>query len=178
MAQSTSFPIPKYPPKFSGTSQNIGPKPGSKASEDAPDQAEFRRIYFKPAGLRLLVRANCDSAIGQNELIKRAENGTLPDGPPVQMDWERIRGEEVTFWAVVAKEKEIVTISLTKKDGRYTATNTDRKTYLDWQVQKIALGNSGVCVKEKSVTNREMRIAIVNLLNEATLQHFRKPFSE
>jgi len=177
IAQSTSYPIPKYPPKFSSNTQNIGPRPGSKASEDAPDQAEFRRVYFKPAGLRLFVRANCDSAIGQNELIKRAENGTLPEGPTVQMDWERIKGETVTFWAVVAMEKEVVTISLQKSNGRYAASNTERQTFVDWQVQKISVGNSGVCVKEKDVTNRQIRIAVINLLNNVTLRHFRKPFS-
>lgn len=173
----TTFPLPKSAPKFSMNTKNIGPKPGSPASESAPETAQFKRIYAKPAQLRMLVRAKCDTRVGNNALITRAKSNSLPTGPVVQMDWERIRGDQVAFYFVASFEKEIVTVEMKKQNGKYVATSTKRDKVEKWQTQQVSIPSqkSSRCIDEKKITQKEMRVAAINFLNNATLRNFRNP---
>lgn len=159
------------------TTRSVGPRPGSVAGDDAPDTAIFKRIYSKPSQLRILVRANCNTRVGQQSLIEKAKSNSLPSGPVVQLDWERVRDKEVVFWAVASSETEVVTINLEKKDGRYVSKGSQKNTTETWDVQQIIfpIAKGNPCVNETALAKRDMRIALVNFLNSTTLSNFRRP---
>lgn len=175
-AQSSSYPVPKSAPKFSTVSKNVGPKPGSKAPEGAPDRAVFKRIFSKPSKLRILVRANCGTRIGEKALIDKAKSNSLPTGPVAQLDWERIRGESVLFWAVSSSEQEVITIDLKKENGRYISQGKKRNVSETWDIQQVIfpVAKGNICVEEKKISHRDMRVALINFLNNSTLRNFRK----
>ena len=170
-AQSGKYNVPKYPPKFGLDTRDVGPRPGSPAPEGSP-KSNFQRIYSFPPGLRLLVRTNCGTKIDRRKLIERAKRDSLPKGAPVQIDWEAISGEKAQFIAVISMQKETVSFDLIPKDGKYSAENKQKTQKEDWQIHHLSLGQSR-CVNESKMTSKEMRNAVINVLYDATLKHFR-----
>ena len=171
--QEPQFRIPKYPPKLSMSSRDSGPRPGSKAPDGAG--GTFRRTYTKPAALRLLVRAPCSARIKDEALIQRAKSISLEDGPVVQIDWDVIGNQRVTYHVVLFLGRNISQINLAERDGIYKVR--DKKSIKDnsWEVHKLNFKGQGTCVTSKDLTHLGMRVAVVNMLNSASLRHFRKP---
>ena len=92
----------------------------------------------------------------------------------VQIDWETIDNQRVAYYAVVFLGRNISQISLVAGDGIYKVR--DKKSVKDnsWEVQKLNFKAKGSCVTSKDLTHRDMRVAVVNMLNSASLRHFRK----
>ena len=171
--QRSKYHIPKYPHKLKMQTREIGTRPGTKASLRGPENDTYTRIYAYPAGVRLLVRAECGTELGRNELIQRAEKISEAKGPPVQIDWGTVRSERVSFWIVTYSVREILNIDLVAKDGKYAIQNKRKSNQDEWDVRKLTIdGNS--CVVEKDLDERELRIAIFNVINQASLRNFRK----
>ena len=170
------YNAPKYSPSFKLSTRDIGTRPGSEVPESGPKTATFRRVYSHPAGLRLLVRAKCGTNIGRKQLIERAENVSLPTGSPVQIDWEPVGSNKVVFWAVVYAEKEVVDIDLAEKNGVYAPTGKRKSKRSTWTVQKLVFPSQKgqTCIEEKRLaSSRDVRVAVLNLLNNASLNQFR-----
>lgn len=177
-SQIAQYKVPKYPAAYKRTSRDSGPVPGSVVPDKAPASATYRRVYVAPAGLRLLVRAECNEQIGRNELIQRAQQASEAEGPPVQLDWGTIKDEKVVFWAVVSISKTITTVDLSARDGHYKVVNKRKSVEEDWHVQKLAIGKKkSLCIVEKEMLPKELSLAVTNLLNNQTLVGRRKALS-
>ncbi|MDJ0842390.1 MAG: hypothetical protein QNK37_38165 [Acidobacteriota bacterium] len=166
------FTLPKHPPKLKNFSRDYGPRPGSQTTKTG--SSVFRRVYYRPASLRLLVRANCTATPDKDDLIQQAERRSLEDGPPVQVDWGSVRGSRASYYAVMYLKKTVSKIDLTARDGRYEITN--KSSYQDgqWVVKRLNIPKAGGnCATTREITNRDMRAAVLNVLSEATLAHFR-----
>lgn len=174
-AKSKSFAVPKYSPSYNKTSRDVGPLPGTRAT-DHPE-SEFKRIYSHPAGLRLLVRANCDTPIGRGDLITKARQLTTAAGPVVQIDWEPINGDRVTYWVVASAQRKVATHDLSVVEGKYVASNPKVTTQEHWRVQRLAFGNQK-CPLIKEIDSKKLRQEIFNFLNLFTVDFFRSPSTQ
>ena len=172
-AQEPTFRLPKYPPKLKKSTRDSGPKPGTVVKNNQPSNTTFRRVYSFPTALRLLVRTNCDTRPGRKELIDRAKAITLDDGPPVQIDWETIRGDKVSYWAVVSSNRVISHLNLGTKQGKYVVSDKKTLKQEDWDVQKLTLGKV-TCESGQKIDNKTIRKSVINILNQKSLQNFRK----
>jgi hypothetical protein len=172
------YDVPKYSPSYHRSVRDVGPKPDSKVVGDKTS-ATFKRIYAEPAALRLLVRAECSSRPGDQELINKARQMSSPSGPPVQIDWNRVRSDEVTFYAVVSTQRKVVQLDLNARNGQYEVGGKKESKKERWEVRKLSITRRNqTCVKEKDLTDKELRIAVVNFLNHATLNNVRRPSTE
>ena len=178
-AQNVVYPVPKRAPKFGTSSRDFGPRPGSRASDNAPDKT-FRRVYSTPATLRLFVRAKCGERIGRKELIDKAKNSTLENGPVVQIDWtDDIRDQNVEFWLVTYQKREVVQLNLTAQGGKYTVKSKNETKRESWDVEKVIFTTPHrTCSKQEDLDERKVRIAVINALQAITLRHFRSNPSE
>jgi len=172
-AQDSLYSIPKYPPKMKMSTRDAGVRPGTAVGKNDPTSASFRRTYSKPAGLRLLVRVPCSASLGREELIQRAKSISAADGPPVQIDWEAIRGGRVSYYAVIYTEKTISHVDLVARAGVYRVRSKRKITEEGWDVQRLSFGAQGACVRSEELTERAMKVAVINVLNTASLKHFR-----
>lgn len=172
-AQESHIKLPKYPPKYKKTSRDMGVKPGTKVRENGPETAQFQRLYNRPAALRLAVRVPCGRSLPDKDLIDRAKAITSDKGPPTSIDWMGITGDKVSYYAVLYMERTISKVSLKAKNGVYAAASTSRNDESKWSVARLNFPKTGQCVDRKELTNRDMRVAVVNVLNAATLQWFR-----
>jgi len=177
-SQVAQYKVPKYPAAYKRTSRDSGPLPGSTVPDKGASSATYRRVYVAPAGLRLLVRAECGEQIGRNELIQRAQQASEAEGPPVQLDWGTVKNEKVVFWAVVSTSKTITTVDLSARDGRYKVINKRKSVEEDWHVQKLSIGKEkSLCLLEKEMIPKDLARAVTNLLNHQTLVSRRKALS-
>ena len=119
------------------------------------------------------MRVPCGRNLSREDLIERAKSTTLADGPPIQIDWETIRGKRVSYYAVIYTEKTISTIDLVARDGVYRVSSKRKSTDASWDVQRLTFGSQGDCIRSDELTERQMRVAVINLLNTASLRHFR-----
>jgi hypothetical protein len=175
---SRHYDLPKYSPSYHRSVRDVGPKPDSKVVGDKKS-ATFKRIYAEPAALRLLVRAECSSNPGEKELIDKARQMSSPTGPPVQIDWNRVTSDKVTFYAVVSTNRKVVRLDLSARGGKYEVTSKNESKKERWEVRKLTITRRNLtCVKEKDMTDKELRIAVVNFLNHATLNNARRPSTE
>lgn len=170
------YAVPKYSPSYKRTSRDIGPRPGSRVMEDARTST-FKRVYSRPAGLRLLVRANCSTNLRRGELISKARKLSTASGPVVQIDWEPIRGDKVAFWVVASASRKVTEVTLTDKDGKYVASGSKTSPQEHWEVSKLIVGGvkTSACVNEKKMESHELRLAVINFLNRFSVDFYRRP---
>ena len=174
LMQPGPFSLPKYPPRLKMTSRDYGPRPGAAVSKNGKKSAIFRRVYSRPAGLRLLVKTNCTNTPKKDDLTRRAERISLSDGPPVQIDLAPGKDGKAAYFAVMYLERKISHVDLVARDGKYAVSNTRASDEGTWVVKKLNFPKQGgSCTQTRELTNREMRVALVNALNDATLAHFR-----
>ena len=177
--QVAKYKVPKYPSAYKRTTRDSGPRPGSSVPDNAPANAVFRRAYIAPAGLRLLVRAECGETIGRSELIERAQRTTEAQGPTVQIDWGPVKSAKVEFWAVVATTKTVSNVDLVVRDGKYAVADKQKTVQEDWHVQKLAVGTQKtVCVAEAEMDPKALAKAVNNMLNQQTLLHRRQALND
>lgn len=167
--------IPKYSPSYKQSSRDVGPLPGSRAP-DGP-KTEFKRIYAQPAGLRMLVRANCGTLIQRGELITRARQLTTASGPVVQIDWEPINGDSVSYWVVASASRKISTHEMTPEKGKYVASNPKITTQEHWRVSRLSFKKS-MCISIKEANQKTLKQEVINFLNLFTVDFFRRPSSQ
>ncbi len=174
-SKGKSLAVPKYSPSYKQSSRDVGPLPGSHAPSES--KTEFKRIYTQPAGLRLLVRANCDTPIARGELITRARQLTTNSGPVVQIDWEPIRGDRVSYWAVASAQRKIATHEMTPEKGKYVASEAKITAQEHWRVSRLSVKKTN-CTPIKEVDKKNLRQAVINFLNNFTVEFFRRPSSQ
>jgi len=174
VAQDTLFKLPKYPPKLKMTTRDAGIRPGTPVGKNDPSTTSFKRIYSKPAGLRLLVRVPCNSRMpSDKDLIERAGQISEAGGPPVQIDWEPVYEGEVRYVAVVYSERIISAVDLTARNGKYAVARTSKLVEDGWSVQPLDFIGVGACIEPTELTQRQMKVAVINILNTASLANFR-----
>ncbi len=173
--KNKTFSIPKYSSSYKQTSRDVGPTPGSRAPNESV--AEFKRIYSHPAGMRLLVRANCDTPIGRGDLITKARQLTTTTGPVVQVDWEPIHGDRVAYWAVASAQRKVATHVMTPNEGKYVPSRPKVTIQEHWRVERLTIGTQQ-CANAKDVDGKKLKQEISNFLNLFTVDFFRRPSSQ
>lgn len=170
------YKVPKYSPSYKRSSRDIGPRPGSKVKGGQSSET-FKRIYNNPAEARLLVRVPCGVRVGRGQLIAKAKELTTPRGPVVQVDWDTIRKDQkVSFWLVSSAQRKIVTVEMDGRDGTYKKSASNDEAQMHWEAQRLII-SPAACVKEKDLTSKDMRIAVINALNRFSVDFFRRASS-
>ena len=173
VAYAQEFSVPKYPSKLKTFTRESGVRPGAKVTPGGKDTAVFHKTYTRPAGLRLLVRTNCGARPKQQELINAAKNRSLPDGPPVQIDWGDVGRGRVSYYAVLHMQRTRVTVNLRNNGGVYQPGNKSNSDQEWWDVQQLRVDNND-CPATEKVSKKGLRVAVLNVLTTATLKHFRR----
>ena len=165
LAQSRYPGLPSIPlnSKLEVSYEGVWPK--AAYQEGQPKEQKFKRIETQPPRLKLLVRADCDQRVGQQELIQKAKNLSSTDGQVVEIDWEHVTDEKVVFYAVVYFEKRVTRYNLVAKDDKYQVASSSVQIYPSWQTAKLQFPSGQACVREKDIEIRTMKVTILNLLN-------------
>ena len=74
---------------------------------------------------------------------------------------------------MVFEEKTISHVDVVARAGVYRVKSKRKITEEGWEVQRLSFGQSGACVLPEELTERALRIAVINVLNTASLKHFR-----
>lgn len=161
------YNVPKYPLKSGVTQLHEGTWPGSAVPEGAEPTSDFKRVEYFPTALRLLVRAECSTTIGQQELIEKAKSITTDDGGVVQIDWGRVSSDKVTFYGVFYSRTRTTDVKLTAKDGKYMIASHTINDSPVWQARRVSIRKlQGACIDEKEMTERDLKLAIFNMLSQ------------
>ncbi|PIE02805.1 MAG: hypothetical protein CSA81_05665 [Acidobacteria bacterium] len=163
--------IPSTPLKAKVETKFIGVKPGTVKGEKAPEEAQYKRIEYKPPFLCMLVRAECSTNVSHKELIEKAKQISSPGRATVEIDWGDISSDEVSFYAVVYLEKRITDYDLVAQDGIYQVSNADVNYQKRYQVARLPLTEGKMCADEKTLRVSSLRYAILNLLNRLAVPH-------
>ncbi|CAM2005894.1 hypothetical protein [Acanthopleuribacter pedis] len=173
-AQNAVYKLPSRAPKFNMITKDSGPKPGSKAPENAAP-ATYQRIYVKPAKMRMFIRAKCSDKLTPKTAVERAKSSTISGSGAVQIDWSSDIGDrDVQFWMVTVEETMTVKVNLVAKDGKYSVAGKDEKKAEKWSAKRIQVKPGGsACARQKDLDEKKIRIAVMNELTTRTLAHFR-----
>lgn len=173
-AQSVVYNLPSRAPKFNMITRDSGPKPGSKAPENA-SPATYTRTYIKPTRMRMFIRAKCTDKLTRQSVIERAKSGTIAGSSAVQIDWSSDIGKkDVQFWMVTVEEKHTVKVNLIAKDGKYVVSKKNENKQEQWSAKRISVkGAGGGCARQKELDEKKIRVAVLNELTARTLAHFR-----
>ena len=161
------YSVPKYPAKSEVRSLSDGVWPGRTAGENDKRSAEFKRVEYIPTSLRLLVRMNCTADVSSKDLIEKAQRSTSEHSDVVQIDWGRVTSNEVMFYGVFYTLTRTTHVTLSARDGKYMIDRHNITEDPRWEVRRITLSD-GACVDEREMTERDLQVAVLNLLTMMT----------
>jgi len=175
----TRYPnLPTIPLDSKVEQKYEGVWPDSPFKDGDPTDAKFKRVEYLPPRIKLLVRAECSEQIGTKELVDAAKRLSSERGSLVQIDWERVNEEKVSFYVVVKFETRITRYTLKGIEGKYQVTDTKIQKDVNWKSQKLVFPSGSACVLEEDLPVRHMQLTLANLLNRLAVPHLNKTYPD